>query len=592
MHNQLENAANPPNQPSNNHGQVPGEELIGPAGLRAFDLINKGGKVDLSYLKVEGQPFTEAIRVDIQQIARSEWDIQLRTRTASPVGQGDVLLATIYFRTEQSCEEGGLGRAGFVFELASDPWTKYMQYTVRASYEWKKITIPFIVGHTLAAGEAQMTLRLGFALQIIEIGGLSVENFQKKLAFADLPNTKLTYPGMAPDAPWRKAAEERIDKIRKGPLRVVVKGKTGQPVPNATVNAKLVKHAFAFGTCVPSAILISGGNEKFKRIIPELFNIATLENDLKWAPLSGDWGPEFTLDRAKQGVKWLHDRGLLVRGHTLVWPSWRYLPKFLHQYKNDPTQLRIEVQRHLRELTVAMKESLVHWDVVNEPVDNHDILDILGPEVMIEWFKEVRATSPSSKLFINDYGILSGGGGTTPHRDHYEETIKMLVDKGAPLDGIGMQSHFDGLLTGPDDMLAILDRYAKYGIPIWATEYDIDIDDEEVSGKFTRDFYTALFSHPSVEGIMMWGFWDGLHWKNNAPMYRQDWSLKPSGEAIRELLLKTWSTDARGTTDALGTFTTCGFLGEYVIQVSAAGKTKSINAQLKAIGSDVEVTID
>ena len=75
-------------------------------------------------------------------------------------------------------------------------------------------------------------------------------------------------------------------------------------------------------------------------------------------------------------------------------------------------------------------------------------------------------------------------------------------------------------------------------------------------------------------------------------MYRQDWSLKPSGEAIRELLLKTWSTDARGTTDALGTFTTCGFLGEYVIQVSAAGKTKSINAQLKAIGSDVEVTID
>jgi hypothetical protein len=51
-------------------------------------------------------------------------------------------------------------------------------------------------------------------------------------------------------------------------------------------------------------------------------------------------------------------------------------------------------------------------------------------------------------------------------------------------------------------------------------------------------------------------------------MYRQDWSLKPSGEAIRELLLKTWCTDARGTTDAQGTFTVCGFLGEYMIQVS------------------------
>jgi GH35 family endo-1,4-beta-xylanase len=397
---------------------------------------------------------------------------------------------------------------------------------------------------------------------------------------------------MALDAPWRKAAEERIDKIRKGPLCVVVKDKAGKPVPSATVNAKLVKHTFAFGTCVPSEILISGGNEEFKRIIPELFNIATLENDLKWVTLSGDWGPDFTLDRAKQGVKWLHDRGLLVRGHTLVWPGWKYLPQFLHQYKNDPIRLRMEVQCHLRELATAMGKSLVHWDVVNEPVCNHDILDILGPDVMVDWFKEVRAIEPSSKLFINDYSILSGGGGTTPHRDHYENIIKMLIDKGAPLDGIGMQSHFDGLLTGPDDMLAILDRYAKYGVPIWATEYDVQIDDEEVSGKFTRDFYTALFSHPSVEGIVMWGFWDGLHWKHNAPMYRQDWSLKPSGEAIRELLLKTWHTNARGTTDAQGAFTTYGFLGEYVIQVSAAGKTKSINARLEATGSDVVVTID
>jgi len=75
-------------------------------------------------------------------------------------------------------------------------------------------------------------------------------------------------------------------------------------------------------------------------------------------------------------------------------------------------------------------------------------------------------------------------------------------------------------------------------------------------------------------------------------MYRRDWSLKPSGEAIRELLLKTWCTNAKGTTDAQGTFTVCGFLGEYVIQVSMADKTKSINAQLKAGGSNVVVIID
>ena len=570
----------PLRQTPHKYGQVTGEELVSPAGLHAFQLFNNGGEVELSYLPIEGQPFPEAVRADIRQLSEAPWDIQLQTRITSLIEQGDVLLATIYLRAEQSYEKSGEGQVEFNFELAKYPWTKCSQHPVRAGPEWKRTTIPFVAKQNYAVGEAQMTLRLGFALQIVDIGGLSVENFQKKLACSDLPKTKITYPGMDVDAPWRKAAEERIEKIRKGLLRVVVKGKAGEPRPNATVNVKLVRHAFAFGTCVPSATLISEDNDKFNRIIPELFNVATLENDLKWTHLAGDCGADFTLDRAKQGTKWLRDKGLSVRGHALVWPGWRHLPTFLHQYKDDPTQLHIEIRRHVRELATAMKGSLVHWDVVNEPFDNHDILDILGPEAMVDWFKESRAADPFSKLFINDYAILSGGGGTSGHRDHYEKTIKMLVDKGAPLDSIGMQCHFDSLLTGPDDMLAILDRYAKFGIPIWVTEYDVGIDDEEVNGRFTRDFYTTLFSHPAVEGIVMWGFWDCAHWRENGVMYRRDWSLKPSGEAIRELLLKTWHTDTTGTTDAEGTFSTRGFLGEYLIQVSVAGETKSISAPL------------
>lgn len=586
-----QNALNLSNQVLN-RGEARSKELIN--SIYDFKLLNQGGKVNLSHLKIQGEPFSEAVRVDIQHFSGNKWDIQLLTPTASPIEQGDVLLATIYLRTELSSKENGEGEAEFVFERASDPWTKCIQYTIRATSDWKKFSIPFMVKHAFAAGEAQITLRLGFASQIVLIGGMSVQNFQKNMAMGDLPKTKITYPGMAPDAPWRKTAAERIDKIRKGPLRVIVKDKAGKPVPSAMVTAKLVKHAFAFGTCVPAAVLTSSGNDKVKQLIPELFNIATLENDLKWAPLSGDWGPDFTLERAKQGVNWLRDKGLSVRGHALVWPGWTHLPKHLHQYTSDPTRLRMEVQRHLRELASTMEGSLVHWDVVNEPFDNHDILDILGLDVMVDWFKEAHAAAPSSKLFINDYAILSGGGGTSPHRDHYEKVIKMLLDNGAPLDGIGMQSHFTGSLTGPEDILAILDRYAKFGIPIWATEYDVDVDvdNEDVSGKFTHDFYTTLFSHPSVEGIVMWGFWDALHCKNNAPMYRQDWSLKPSGQAIRELLLKTWCTDVGGVTDSEGTFRTRGFLGEYVIQVSVADKTKLINVQLKAGGSNVVVRVD
>ena len=75
-------------------------------------------------------------------------------------------------------------------------------------------------------------------------------------------------------------------------------------------------------------------------------------------------------------------------------------------------------------------------------------------------------------------------------------------------------------------------------------------------------------------------------------MYRRDWTLKPSGEAIRELLLKTWNTTEQGMTDAQGTFTTRGFLGDYVIEVGVSGNTQLTNAQLKAEGTEILVVMD
>jgi hypothetical protein len=63
-------------------------------------------------------------------------------------------------------------------------------------------------------------VRLRFTSQIVEIGGLSIVNFQKNAAIADPPKIKISYPGMAVDASWQKVSEGRIHGIRKGPLHV------------------------------------------------------------------------------------------------------------------------------------------------------------------------------------------------------------------------------------------------------------------------------------------------------------------------------------------------------------------------------------
>ncbi len=572
-------------------GEVPGVAVLGATGVREMKVDNDAKKVALSYVPVEGQPFKEALRVEIKQASGNPWDVQVHAMTTKPVEKGDVLLATFYFRTEWAPVESGEGQTEFVFELAKDPWTKSVSYPARASREWKKIHVPFAAAESYGAGEAHMIFRLGYSPEVIDIAGVTVESFGKKLAISDLPVTRIGYGGSEPDAPWRKAAAERIEKIRKADLSVVVTDKAGKPLPGATVEILQKKHAFGFGTCVPADLVVGGSNDKFKALIPELFNVATLENDLKWQPLAGDWGSSFTVERAKRAVEWLRGQGLSVRGHVLVWPGWKNLPKYLKGYEQQPDKLKAEVIKHIRELAPQMKGSLVHWDVMNEPFDNHDLMDILGKDVMVDWFKEARAQDPGALLFINDYAILSGGGGTTPHRDHYDATIQFLLDKGAPVDAIGLQGHFGTSLTSPDDMLKILDRYGRFGKPLWITEYDVVMDDLETAGSFTRDFYTTLFSHPSVQGIVMWGFWDASHWKNNAALYKGDWTLKPGGKAYRDLVLGEWKTNVKLVTDAEGRLTTRGFLGDYEIKASKDGHAEMVKQSLGSRGASVTVKL-
>lgn len=155
-----------------------------------------------------------------------------------------------------------------------------------------------------------------------------------------------------------------------------------------------------------------------------------------------------------------------------------------------------------------------------------------------------------------------------------------------------MQGHFDSQLTPPERMLAVLDRFARLGKAIEVTEFDVNIDNEQLQADFTRDFLTTLFSHPSVKGILMWGFWEGQHWKPAAAMVRKDWKLKPNGQAWLDLVHKQWQTNEQGKTDAQGQFKVRGFLGEYEITALFQGRTKALQTSLDKSGQQVKIVLD
>ena len=137
------------------------------------------------------------------------------------------------------------------------------------------------------------------------------------------------YPGAEPDAAWRAEAASRIEANRKANLTVTVVDSAGNAVPDASVSVAMQRHEFGFGSAV-QAYRVRDNNpayDTYKQKTSELFNLATLENNLKWPPWEGEWGTNWTQQGAQDAVAWLAGEGIDVRGHTLVWPGYNELPQ-------------------------------------------------------------------------------------------------------------------------------------------------------------------------------------------------------------------------------------------------------------------------
>lgn len=398
------------------------------------------------------------------------------------------------------------------------------------------------------------------------------------------------YDGRAADAAWRDAARKRIEQHRKADLVVTVTGAGGKPLPGAEVKVTMQRHAFGFGSAVAADPILADGRdgEKYRKVIRECFSKVVFENDLKWPR----WEDERRRDRTLKALAWLEGQGVAVRGHCLVWPSWKRMPRDVRGLKDDPPALRRRIAEHIRQEVSTLKGRIADWDVINEPYWHHDAMDVLGKDVMVDWYEIAHRADPAAVLYLNDQNILAGGGTDRKHQAHYERTVRYLREKGAPLGGLGMQCHFGGNVTPPARLIEILDRFAAFDLPIQVTEFDIRTKDRRLQADYLRDFMTAVFSHPRVEAILMWGFWAGRHWRPDAALFDRDWTLRPHGKAWRDLVLDQWWTRASGKTDGRGRLETRGFLGTYEIAVTAGDKTRTVDATLGKGGETVTVALD
>ena len=99
---------------------------------------------------------------------------------------------------------------------------------------------------------------------------------------------------------------------------------------------------------------------------------------------------------------------------------------------------------------------------------------------------------------------------------------------------------------------------------------------------------TVIFSHPAMEAITMWGFWENTHWRPDAALYRSDWSEKPALTAYQDLVFDAWWTEELGVSDDLGELMLRGFKGEYDITVTYNGQEYILPVTLN---DDMSVTV-
>jgi len=555
-----------------------GRDLLAAPDPSAWRVYGKG--VTARAVSVKHEAFDSALSVHTLRKPQHHYNHQLILPTIDRMEKGDTVLVSFWARATRTTDESGVGRMSVYLQKAKRPWNKSLFRQVTLGDQWVHYTLPGTSDGTYAPGEASLGIGFGFLPQTVEISGLRVQNFEKTLKPEALPETaaRVTYAGQAPDAPWRSKAAQRIEKHRKAEVNITVIDAQGRPVPDAKIHLSMKRHAYAFGSAVVAKQLAgtSPVDRQYQDIVAEHYNRVVFENDLKFGPWRAGKHPEahptarFYHPNLLKAMEWLRERGIGIRGHTLLWgpvQEKRYYRGLT--FSKDREEARRTLETHLVEVLEETRDHVQEWDVLNHPVarfgDNGNRLDkVFGPEFYADIIRLTRKTNPDLRLFVNEGSVMPRGA----YRDDYEAHIASLVEAGAKPDGIGFMCHFDETsLTSMDELYKQLERYGKFGLPLLATELDITTKDEQGQADYLRDFMTLWFSHPQTEGIIMWGFWEGRHWRPDAALYRKDFSPKPAAETWVDLVKHQWWTDETMTSDAEGQVQTRGFLGEYEVTI-------------------------
>ena len=163
-----------------------------------------------------------------------------------------------------------------------------------------------------------------------------------------------------------------------------------------------------------------------------------------------------------------------------------------------------------------------------------------------------------------------------------------LIDAGAPVGGLGAQGHFNEP-PAPEVLFRRLDHLAESGLPVWITEYDCTVPDPALRADALERNLRTIFSHPAVDGLLMWGFWAGSLWSGpDAALVDLDGTINAAGLRF-QALLSEWTTHCTLLTGQDGTAACRAFHGIHRVTIRHAGATETRTLEVGP-GEDVLIS--
>ena len=451
--------------------------------------------------------------------------------------------------------------------------------------EWRTYYVPFQADRDISSENLGLVIQFGFRPQEFLIKNIQFLAYPKATKLSDLPKTKITYQGMEADATWRQKALQRIDSLHKTKFQVQFRFK-GQPVSNADVKMNLLRHNFDFGVAISSKDVVN--NTLAYQKTKQYFNTVVFENDLKIRQWQRAKRRELTL----QAIDILNKDGIKVKGHVLIWPGFRYLPKKVKANQGNPESVKKIILNHVKSILRQTQGKIAYWDVVNEAYTNKDLQRITGSEaILYEGFKICKDMQPEAKRFTNEFGIISKGGIDRKKQEWYYNFIQRIdQNTGGLVDGIGLQSHIGNDLTPPEKVLQLLDYYGQLNKEIAISEFTLDIKDPVLRAQYTRDFMIAAFSHPKVSQFLFWGLMTND--KQKVDLFNPDGSPGAMGRAFLDLTQNLWKTKIRQHTDTQGKINGQGFEGTYQYEIKINGQLHQGQVQINKEKSNLTINLN